>query len=388
MTTTLLQDPALKDVGVIIDRDPAKAPKVDLPAGLKVVSADNHLEIAENIFFENFPKHLKDKAPRVWFDVFWRIGYRDGMQALPTGSNLIETMSRVNLACVGDIEAHLEAMDSEGIAQAICFPQTLIAFARYPDLEVQENMYRVFNQYQAERCRATGGRITPVAVFPNWWDPEAAERSMQQIVDLGFKTFMVPCTAGKGREGKDLHYGDPHFDRFWSVANDAGLPVCYHVGEGADLEHRGGLGSTNMVLMAPFRKPFSQILFGGVFDRNPKLKVVFAEGGIAWVPPALQDAEALFDSFVNDDCIEHLDHRPSHYWHEHCYATFQNDRLGLGQLDIIGAERVMWATDYPHSEGNYGYGRASMKAVVDLAGEGRARDILGGNAVKLFGLDR
>ena len=173
-------------------------------------------------------------------------------------------------------------------------------------------------------------------------------------------------------------------DRDPTKAPAAGLPVCFHVGEGVDLEHRGGLGATNMVLMAPFRKPFGQVLFGGVFDRNPNLQVVFAEGGLAWVPPALQDAEALFDSFVNGELIDRLEHRPSYYWHSNCYATFQNDRLGLSQIDLIGADRVMWASDYPHSEGSYGYGRQSMKTVVDMVGEEKARDILGGTAIKLF----
>jgi hypothetical protein len=82
--------------------------------------------------------------------------------------------------------------------------------------------------------------------------------------------------------------------------------------------------------------PFGQIVFGGVFDRHPNLQIAFAEGGIAWVPPALQDAEAIFDRFGNGDVIDHLDHRPSHYWHNNCYATFQNDPLGLRQIDYIG----------------------------------------------------
>jgi predicted TIM-barrel fold metal-dependent hydrolase len=387
MTVYTLQDPLLRDVGCIVDRDPRTAVPVNLPAEWRKVSADNHLEIGDDIFFESFPAHLKAKAPRVWFDQYWHIGYKGSIEALKLGSKGVDALKRSNLTTVADIDTRHEAMAAEGIESEICFPQTLIAFARYPDLEVQENMYRIYNEYTIERLKGSGGRSHPVAVFSNWWDPAAAERAMQQIVDLGFKTFMIPCTAGKGVDGKDLHYGDPHFDSFWALANEAGLPVCFHVGEGVDLEHRGGLGSTNMVLMAPFRKPLGQVLFGGVFDRNPNLKIVFAEGGLAWVPPALQDAEALFDSFGNGDLIDRLEHRPSDYWHQHCYATFQNDRLGLSQLDLIGAARAMWASDYPHTEGSYGFGRASMKAVVEMVGAAKARAILGETAIKLFKLD-
>jgi predicted TIM-barrel fold metal-dependent hydrolase len=385
MSEATLADPILRNVGLIVDRDPRAAAPVELPVGLRVVSADSHLEVADDVFFERFPEHLKAKAPRVWFDQYWHIGYRDHVEALKLGAKGTDSLVKANLASVGDVDAHTEAMDVEGIEYEILFPQTLIGFIRYPDLEVQEAMYRVYNAYTMERLAKTGGRSIPVGVFSNWWDPAAADRAMQQILDLGFKTFMVPSKPGKDLNGKDLSYADEHFDRFWALANEAGLPVCFHIGEAIDIDRRGGVGAANMVLGAPFRSPFGQLVFGGVFDRHPKLQVVFAEGGIAWVPPALQDAEAQWDNFRG--ILDPIAHRPSHYWHEHCFATFQNDRLGLSQIDVIGADRVLWASDFPHSEGSWGYGRNSMKAVVDAVGEDRARLILGENAIQLFSLD-
>lgn len=383
MTGTSLLDPLLRRP-LITERDVNAAPQVALPAGLRVVSADSHLEIGDDVFVERFPAHLKEKAPRVWFDGYWHIGFKGETEALKLGERGRNALTRSNLANVHDVEAHRAAMDAEGIEFEILFPQTLIGFIRYPDLEVQEHMYRIYNEYTIERLKQNGGRSVPVAVFSNWWDPKAADRAMRQIVDLGYKTFMVPCNPGKGPDGRDLSYADEHFDRFWALANEAGLPVCFHIGEAIDIDRRGGVGAANMVLFAPFRRPFGQMVFGGVFDRHPNLQVVFAEGGIAWVPPALQDAEAQFD--IHRDIIDPIDHRPSHYWHTHCSATFQNDRLGLSQIDLIGADRAMWASDYPHSEGSFGYGRESMKAVVDAVGEDQARLILGANARRVFKL--
>jgi predicted TIM-barrel fold metal-dependent hydrolase len=76
----------------------------------------------------------------------------------------------------------------------------------------------------------------------------------------------------------------------------------------------------------------------------------------------------------------------SHYWHNNCYATFQNDLLGLSQLDHLGAGRVMWASDYPHSEGSLGYGWESLQSVMDAANAEDARAILGGTATKVYKL--
>jgi predicted TIM-barrel fold metal-dependent hydrolase len=389
MTTTATRSlaiPEIHNVGVIVERKAQSEGDMRLPPGTKLVSADNHWEITDDIFVEHFPKALKDKAPRVWFDGFWRMGYRGQVEALPLGERTADIIARSN-GSDWRRETRYADMDAEGVAEEICFPQTLIGFARYPEPAVQEALYRVYNEHHAKAVIEHDPRSHAVPVFSNWWDPAAAEGAMRQIMDLGFKTFMIPITPGKSLEGKEIHYQDPLMDRFWAVVAEAGLPVSFHVGEGTDVEHRGGVGALNMTLMAPFRKPFGQMVFGGVFDRHPDLQVVFAEGGICWVPPALQDAEAIFDSFGNGDVVDKLDRRPSDYWRENCFATFQNDPLGLSQLDCIGADRVMWATDYPHSEGAFGYGRTSVRLVTDTVSADDARAILGGNARRVFRLD-
>jgi predicted TIM-barrel fold metal-dependent hydrolase len=377
----------MRDIGPIDKRSAQFDLDMELPEGTRLISADNHWEITEDIFYENFPSHLQDKAPRVWFDRFWRIGYRGEVEALPMGERTVTAIERTT-GRGGDWTPGLRYADmaAEGVEEEVVFPNSLIGFARYPEFEVQEALYRVYNEHWAQMIDRGSPRSHAVGVFANWWDPAAAEASMRQIVDLGLKTFMVPVNPGKSLDGRTISYADPQMDRFWSVVEESGLPICFHVGEGTDVEQPGGVGACNMILMAPFRKPFGQLLFGGVFDRHPGLQVVFAEGGIAWVPAALQDAEVLFDTFGNGEIIDRLEHRPTHYWQQNCYATFQNDPLGLRLLDLIGADRAMWATDYPHTEGSFGFGRSSVRAVVEAVSPADARAILGGNAARVFKL--
>jgi predicted TIM-barrel fold metal-dependent hydrolase len=237
----------------------------------------------------------------------------------------------------------------------------------------------------AKQGRLDPGRFNGVGICSNWWDPHKARATIGQIKALGLKTFLLPNNPGKYRSGKDIAWGDIELEPFWNVVEEAGLPVCFHVAEKLDITGRGVYGAWVLQTFDPFRKPFGQLVFGGVFDRTPGLKVVFAEGGISWVAPALQDAEMIFDSF--GDLLEPLPkHRPTHYWSTHCYATFQNDRIGLEQLHYIGAGNVMWASDYPHSEGAFGYAARSRQAVIDATTPENARKILGGTAIKVFGL--
>jgi predicted TIM-barrel fold metal-dependent hydrolase len=137
--------------------------------------------------------------------------------------------------------------------------------------------------------------------------------------------------------------------------------------------------------VAPFRDLFGKYIFGGILDRHPGLRVGWFEGGINWVPSALQDAEHIAASFrhLNDLNVEHP---PTYYWDNHMVASFMVDRLGLALLARIGIERVMWSTDFPHNESTFGYSTQSLAEVVDAVGPEAGAAIVGGNVRRYLGL--
>src|SRR5215471_1767623 len=91
-----LANPQIRNVGPITKRKAISDLDMKLPPGTKLISADNHWEVSKDIFYEHFPAHLKEKAPRVWFDKFWRIGYRGQIEALPLGGKTQMTIPRTN----------------------------------------------------------------------------------------------------------------------------------------------------------------------------------------------------------------------------------------------------------------------------------------------------
>jgi predicted TIM-barrel fold metal-dependent hydrolase len=142
-----------------------------------------------------------------------------------------------------------------------------------------------------------------------------------------------------------------------------------------------------MVDFGPFRKTFGELIFGGIFDRFPKLQVVFMEAEINWVPAALQTASMAYECF-REMLEPKIKHHPRHYWFNNCYAAMMHDPLGLRLLDLVGVDRVMWASDYPHPESTLGYSWNAMQSILDAVGsEDDARAILGGNAMRVFGLN-
>ena len=374
------------DAGMIVDREPQPLRDVKLPTGLTLVSADNHIELTEDVFYQKFPARLRDAAPRVWFDKYWRVGFKEKMEAYPTGVDIDTALSRSVLNDGFDFQIRNRHLDAEGIAKEIAYPQSLLAFIRHPDQEMQQLLYGTYNEYVADLGAKNPGRFYGVGICSNWWDPKKAESAIRQIVDLGLKGFMLPFSPGKDVDGKPIDYAGTEMDRLWAAAEEAGLPVSFHIGEVPAQGGRGGFGTFFIVQAAPFRRVLGNLIFGGILDRHPSLRIVFAEGGINWVAGALQDAELTYGAH-REIYDWQPKHRPSHYWFNNCYATFQTDTIGLKLLDHIGADRVMWAQDYPHSEGTFGYTADAVREITDSVSEADARKILGETALALYKLN-
>lgn len=379
------ENPLAADAGMIVDRTGQSRDSAKLPADLILVSADNHIELTEDIFYERFPAERRNAAPRVWFDRYWRVGFKDAMQAYPESADVDTALARSVLNDGFEFHVRNKHLDDEGIDKEIVYPQSLMAFVRYPDQEMQELMYRTYNEYVAELSAKGRGRFYAVGICSNWWNPDRAEKAIQQIVDLGLKSFMIPFNPGKDAEGNVIDYDSPQMDRFWACVAEANLPVNFHIGEVPSSGGRGGFGTFFIMQAAPFRRAFGSLIFGGIFDRHPHLRVVFAEGGINWVAGALQDAELTYGAH-RELFGWKMKHRPSYYWQNNMYATFQTDTIGLKLLDYLGADRVMWGQDYPHSEGTFGYTANAINEIVDLTSEADARKILSENALNLYQL--
>lgn len=374
----------LKDIGLATERQPEKPRDIGLPAGQVVISADNHLEVTEDIFYENFPAHMKNRAPRVWFDKYWHIGFRDGAQQFGEDERIQFLLTSLNPSESFDRNIRKGQIMQEGIQKEIVFTQSLLAFVRHKDLEARELIFRIHNEWFASLQREDPGAFFGVGLCSNWWEESRYEAAVGQIVDLDLRTIQIPCML-KDAQGQEISLASEQMDRFWSIVEEADLPVNFHVGEDPSLAGRGGYAINYMHATSPFRRPLAQLIFGGVFDRHPRLKVVFTEGSINWVPGFLQDAEHLTDGMygVFDWKIQQ---RPSDYWHSQCWATFMVDKIGLEQLDYIGADRVMWSADFPHSESTFGIGWSAMEDVVKRTTEPQARMILGDTAARLYRL--
>src|SRR3569623_1293590 len=133
-------------LGAPKNRVPGPVAEVGLPAGTEVFSADNHISLSEDIFFEKAPASMKDRVPRVMnVDGGWTLAM-GGQSVLPQAFlDVLTQYDPVRGSHTGDIEARLGALDSEGVSTELAFPNSILALFGWPDKEVREVCFRIYN---------------------------------------------------------------------------------------------------------------------------------------------------------------------------------------------------------------------------------------------------
>lgn len=360
---------------------------IGLPAGTEVFSADNHISIADDIFYQRFPEDLKDKAPRIWYENGAYMVGRKGQSFLPGDfSAVLMQYDDLAGAASSNIEARIAELASDGVDKELAFPNAVLALFHFPDKELRERVFRIYNEYMAELQERSNGHFYGVGLI-NWWDPAGTRRTLEELKSLGLKTFLLPLNPGKDDDGNIIDFGSHVMDPVWDEIEQAGLPITHHIGETPPKTpcEVNSVVVGMMVNVDSFREQFAKYIFSGILDRHPGLRIGWFEGGIAWVPTALQDAEHLLASYQHM-FTHQLQHGIRHYWDTHMSASFMVDPLGLRLIDQIGVDKVMWSSDYPHNESTFGYSEKSLANVVAALGPQDAAKVVSGNIKAFLGV--
>jgi len=346
------------------------------PAGMRVISADDHL-IEEPGLWENRLKGAdKDRAPKYWKD---ETGFHLTVDGADYDVPGLPPMFPEGREGFWDTAKRLADMDAEGIDAAVVYHGRLNSLIRMPDKEFWYRCVDVTNEWAAEWAAPAPDRLFPVALLPTFLFPERTKDYLQKLKDLGYKAIDLPVSP------KGVRYNSSSMDVFWAAIEESGFPVSFHIGAYIQYAGRGSLGANLNANLMPFCGLYGQLVFSGLFDRHPNLQVVFTEGGASWVPGTLETADKVARDYATE-LRPKLAHAPSWYWHNHCYTTFMEDDVALENVGRIGADRLMWSTDYPHPEGVMGSSDAILKRMVGQVGEASAIKIAGANAAKVWGI--
>lgn len=351
-------------------------PGAPLPAGTVVVSADSHVMETCDLWKDRLPVRFKDRAPRIWWD-------DDGFSHLEAEGRLLDvpglnTMLVEGREGMSDVHVRIRDLDAEGVDKDVIFPQRTLSLVGLQDLELRDACMKAYNEWLSDYCKPYPDRLYGVGIL-NWWEPDAARDNLQELKALGFKAMEIPSSP------PGVFYNSRSMEPLWDAIEESGYAISFHIGENIQTRGLGALGTFQMQSFSPFRRLFGLMTFSGILERHPGMKVIFTEGGIHWVPAALFDADRIYRDFESE-MNPKLANPPSYYWWQNCYATFQEDPIGLELLPRIGADKALWASDYPHPESTLGYSAQTVREIMAAAGEEDGKRIVGGNAVEIWGL--
>lgn len=203
----------------------------------------------------------------------------------------------------------------------------------------------------------------------------------------------VPPNAG-------LHeLWDPYYEPLWSLCEELDLPLNVHSGSG--IPDFGELEPARAIMLVELpwfaHRPLWHLMFGGVFDRHPALRVVLTEQGVAWLPRGLQTLEWFFARMTRGGSAEAqffgatvaaLGLTPSEYFARHVWVGASFLRPSEAPLiPAVGVERIMWGADYPHSEGSYPYTTEALRVAFAGLDPAQVRAMVTTNAAKFYGFD-
>ena len=151
------------------------------------------------------------------------------------------------------------------------------------------------------------------------------------------------------------------------------MPLSFHIltsNEGVARAPRGPKINSFMSIIRGNQDIIGTFIFGGVFERNPKLKIVCVEADAGWVPHFMYRMDHAFDRHRYWMTAGKLSKMPSEYFRENIYMTFQDDWVAFKMKDMCNQRRLMWANDFPHSDSTWpqfagtvgkAYGRADHR---------------------------
>lgn len=298
-----------------------------------------------------------------------------------------------------DAAARLDLMDGLGIFCQALYPNVGgFGSQLWRALEPQALAFdcvRAYNDMLLDWTSVAPERFIPIAAVP-FWDVPAAVAEIERVAALGCKGIII---SGAPQLHAQPILADRQWDPLWAAAQDAELPISFHVGSGDMMSQFSpqriaveGFGVTyaraSTTLFFDTAMQVTDLLFSGVLPRFPRLSFVSVESGIGWIPFLLEAADYHF--IEGDVRREHpeFDELPSFYFKRQVYANYWFERVAPAKLlEEIGVDRILFETDFPHP--TCLHGDAVPKAVAlldDLPDEIRAK-ILYENAAKLYKVD-
>ncbi|HEX3781294.1 MAG TPA: amidohydrolase family protein [Pseudonocardiaceae bacterium] len=365
----------------------------------EILSVDDHLIEHPRVWQDRLPAKYREIGPRIIEDENkHHVWHYEGRNYPQIGLNAVAGKDPKDFGtepvryedmipgCY-DSRERVKDMDLDGVQAAMCYPSfpgfAGRVFKQAEDRDLAELCVAAWNDFHLDEwCAAAPDRFIPLVMAP-FWDIPAAVKEIERVAAKGARGLTFPENP--------VPLGLPsfhtrHWDDLFSALEDTEMPLCLHFGSSSltpGFAKDGPFAIEISLFATNLMWTTSDLLFSGLLQRHPKLRIVLAEGGIGWIPYITERCDYTWERhrwYMDID----KETRPSELFRKHFYGCFIDDEHGVRNRHEIGIDRITFEVDYPHSDSNWPNTRRRAAQVLAEVPDDEVEQILSGNVRELF----
>jgi predicted TIM-barrel fold metal-dependent hydrolase len=338
-----------------------------------------------DLWSERLPKNLRERGPKVEETddgPFWIV---DGQRISPSGRKQAGYIrAEAHGFRPGTPAERLEDMDRDGVQTHVIY-SPFTTQLRIQDPELRAAAQCAYNDWAAEFNAADPNRLVCLADIP-CHDPKAARDEILRAAKMGHRGAIIHQMQGPDPVFEDVWHP------FWDAVQETGIPISIHLGPGLH-SLKPQLGSWRMpafVAVVPIQldEVLSGMIFSGILEKRPNVKMVLGEAGLGWIPYVVERCEHEIDKYWDTIKDHRIEMRPAEIFARQIYVTYEDEQLGVELIPRIGVGNVMWASDYPHGDSTWPHSRKAIdESPIAALGDEAMRRIIADNCAELYGIE-
>jgi predicted TIM-barrel fold metal-dependent hydrolase len=356
----------------------------------RAVSADSHVNPHTGMWAEYLAPEFRDRAPRFEstdegdFEVFE--GNRRPLLALSNTAGRRPDQYTMNVRRLNELRSgswepgpRIEDQEIDNVDAEILFGNAVGAPLPSSDPALTRAGFTAYNRWLSEFCAYAPDRLVGMAYIP-CDDPDDAVAEMRDAASRGLRGAVLAHQPGSG------DWASEEWAPLWRTLVELDWPAHFHVGPRfGPLWGRSAF--INGLVASKFNMPLvlGGLVLNGVLAVHPEVRISCVEGQIGWIPFWKYYIDHVYEKHRWHQDV-HLADRPSHYVEQQIWFTFMEDPPGVDQRHACGIDRIMWSSDYPHSETTWPHSQKIIGEIFERVPEDEVRRIVRDNCVELYGL--
>jgi predicted TIM-barrel fold metal-dependent hydrolase len=344
--------------------------------GYRVIDTDCHQMEPPSMWADYIDAPFADRAPRVGEIAHGKKGMcvedealtkqhgsypMDSPEFIAASTRAMQRFAKTRAAGFS-AASRIEDMDAQGVDAQVIYPTVggQLLGKPFRDTELLAACCRAYNDWSLEYCSTEPARLRMAAMLP-MQAPDLAIEEARRTAARGAACYYVRPNP---IEGRNLHHAD--YEPLWAEIARLGKPVCLHDSGSPYLPSFGERMETHTsghIIAHPFEAMVAMmsLIWFGVIERHPTLKIVHVEADAGWVPYWLQRMEQHYD-FSGSAEHPDLKRRPTDYFKSNFLVACRGDEMTLPSVvALVGDDNLTFNTDYPHPDGTWPVGMEQLE---------------------------